>query len=231
MKPSFLCLLAFCLGSWGCSLPPIQIESQEPIQVDIRMRVDVYQHRADSSPSPTPAAGKKKQDNPFADRRERMSQIQSLKNNRIIGENHNGLLSIRDLPPGAYGDYVKMLVEAENQDRMELMKETAQQRGVSLREIQNEQAELWRQRSFAGEWIEEKTPEGKWRWMRKDDGGEKEKKTNQEADSPSSASRSNRTGFRWVSITSPTWAPGHQRPQSFRWGSLFGSASRISESM
>ena len=53
---------------------------------------------------------------------------------------------------------MRVTVEEENADRMDLMKSLAESQKTSLPEIQAKQAELWRNRSFKGEWIETPGP-------------------------------------------------------------------------
>jgi uncharacterized protein YdbL (DUF1318 family) len=97
-----------------------------------------------------------------------MADIQQFKNERLVGEGHDGLLVIRSKPEGDYGDYVRVAVEEENTDRMELMKSLAERQKTSLPEIQTKQAELWRNRSFKGEWIETPEADGSWKWEQKE---------------------------------------------------------------
>lgn len=97
-----------------------------------------------------------------------MADIQQFKNERLVGEGHEGLLVIRTKPEGEYGDYVRVAVEEENADRMDLMKSLAESQKTSLPEIQGTQAELWRNRSFKGEWIETPGPDGSWKWVQKE---------------------------------------------------------------
>jgi len=166
MSYRFPLILLVFVAFAGCELPPIQIESEAPLKVEIAMRVDVYQHVGETA-KPQGAPEQDLPAAPFEDRRKRMGEIQTLKNNRIVGENRKGQLEIRNLPPGAYGDYVKMMVENENQDRLLLMERAGKARGVPLDTIQKEQAELWRQRSFKGEWIENPSGDGGWNWVQK----------------------------------------------------------------
>jgi uncharacterized protein YdbL (DUF1318 family) len=124
------------------------------------MRVDIYQHATGDAPASGPEA--EAQDR----RRARMAEIQTLKNARIVGENRHGQISLVQPPPGEYGDYVRRTVEAENADRLALMKQLAAERRVPLADIEAEQANLWRERSFPGEWIEAQV-DGAWRWQQK----------------------------------------------------------------
>src|SRR4030095_275340 len=70
-------------------------------------------------------------------------------------------------PPGEYGDYVRRTLEAENADRLSLMKQLAAERRVPMADIEAEQAALWRERAFPGEWIEAQGTDGTWRWEQK----------------------------------------------------------------
>lgn len=156
----------------GCQLPTVNVGTPEPIKIDpveIRMRVDVYQH---DGAAPTEDEEARDEAAAVERQRNRMAEIQELKNNRFVGENHRGLLTLRDLPSGDYGDYVRKTVDAENEDRLFLMRAEAKRRDLLLTEIQ---AEQWRARtrdSFKGEWIEvagEK--EGSYEWARKAESG------------------------------------------------------------
>ncbi len=135
----------------GCQLPTVNVGTPEPIAVDIKMRVDIYQHSGEEPPE-------SEQQREYAavveTQRDRMDEIQTLKNSRWVGENHLGLLEIRDLPAGETGNYVKQTTEAENKDRSYLMRAEAKRRETLLTDIQEEQ---WQQRTksaFKGEWVQ-----------------------------------------------------------------------------
>jgi uncharacterized protein YdbL (DUF1318 family) len=159
-------VLAACALLAGCKAPTVNLATSDPIKVDINMRLDVYQYSttATKKQAPTQAAGQ----TPESRRRNRMADIQQFKNERLVGEGHDGLLVIRSKPEGDYGDYVRVAVEEENTDRMELMKSLAERQKTSLPEIQTKQAELWRNRSFKGEWIETPEADGSWKWEQKE---------------------------------------------------------------
>ena len=152
-------------GLAACKSIPIDVGTTEPVRVDIAMKVDVYQH-ADPG-----AAKKVVVQAPPADvaksRRNRMAEIQLLKNSRIIGENHAGYLEVRNSPPGEYGDYVRTTVDAENADRARLIEKLAKEKGLPVAEVERQQAELFRKDAFAGEWIEVPDAEGKFAWKQK----------------------------------------------------------------
>ncbi len=140
--------------------PTVRVATPEPLKVDVNMRVDIYQHATSDAPGNGPDA--EAQDR----RRARMAEIQNLKNTRLVGENHHGLLSLVQAQSGEYGDYVRRTIEAENADRLALMKQLAAERRVPMADIETEQANLWRERAFPGEWIEMQV-EGTWRWQQK----------------------------------------------------------------
>ncbi len=152
--------LAILLVAGGCA-PTVNLSTQTPLEVDVTLRVDIYNHRV---PDDATAAGATSGDAEAA-RRKRMSEIQTLKNSRLVGETHLGLLAVRERPTGRYGDYVVATVEAENADRTELMRAMAAERRRPLAEIEAEQAKLWRERAFPGEWIEEQGADGTWQWV------------------------------------------------------------------
>jgi hypothetical protein len=149
----------------GCQLPAVSLSTPEPIVVDINMRVDVYERGGGSSAAkPSPAA-----DLPAADmrRRSRMGDIQTFKNSRLVGEGRDGLLYVLSRPEGSYGAYVEKTTGEENLDRMVVMRQLAGERRLPLPEVQSQQGELWRNRSFSGEWIEAPQDNNTWRWVQK----------------------------------------------------------------
>jgi uncharacterized protein YdbL (DUF1318 family) len=96
-----------------------------------------------------------------------MGDIQTFKNSRLVGENRQGLLAVREQPAGAYGQYVAKIVAEENADRLVLMRQLAAERSMSVDDVQKQQGELWRNRSFSGEWIEVSQDNNTWRWAQK----------------------------------------------------------------
>ncbi len=148
----------------ACKAPTVNLSTEDPIKVDITMRLDVYQHGRDGTKKPESTTAS---DNPESARRNRMADIQEFKNSRLIGENREGLITIRVDPPGDYGDYVRKTVTSENADRIALMKTEAEREKISLDVVQTRQAELWRKRSFKDEWIEVPAADGTWSWQQK----------------------------------------------------------------
>jgi uncharacterized protein YdbL (DUF1318 family) len=149
----------------GCTSIPVNVGTTEPVKVDIAMKVDVYQHADPSAakkvvvqPPPTDVAKA---------RRNRMAEIQILKNARIVGENHAGYLEVRNSPPGEYGDYVRTTVDSENADRARLIEKLAKEKNLAVAEMEKQQSELFRKDAFPGEWIEVPDAEGKFAWKQK----------------------------------------------------------------
>ena len=156
---------AAALALAACKSIPIDVGTKEPVKVDIAMKVDVYQHSDPNGPkkaTPAPQADIGKS------RRNRMGEIQLLKNSRLVGENHAGYLELRTVPPGEYGDYVKTTVEAENSDRARLIEKLAKEKNVPVSQAERQQADLFQKGAFTGEWIEVPDAEGKFAWKQKE---------------------------------------------------------------
>ena len=162
---TFLCTsAALCFGA-GCAGLPVNLSTNESIKVDINMKVDVYQH-GEKTPKPS-ASTKAASDELPMRRRNRMGELQLLKDSRLIGENHLGLLTVRNEPPGEYGKYVQHTVEAENSDRETEMQRIARERNISIEDLRREQAKLTCANAFNGEWIEVPQTDGSYSWIKK----------------------------------------------------------------
>jgi uncharacterized protein YdbL (DUF1318 family) len=149
----------------SCKAPTVNLSTPDPIVVDINMRVDIYERGGGSSAAkPSPSA-----DVPAADarRRSRMGDVQTFKNSRLVGEGRDGLLVVLSRPEGSYGAYVERIVAEENADRLLVMRQLAAERKLSLADVQAQQGELWRNRSFSAEWIEVQQDNNTWRWVQK----------------------------------------------------------------
>ena len=164
-KVAFALSLTIALVSASC-MPTfdVDVSTPEPIKVDLSMDVHVYQHGgSDKEESEQQASYRATMDS----RRNRMAEIQELKNNRFIGENHLGKLTLRNRPAGEYGDYVELTVEEENRDRELLMRYEADEKGIALSKVCEEQWLHWQRKSFPGEWVEVETTEGNYEWQQK----------------------------------------------------------------
>jgi uncharacterized protein YdbL (DUF1318 family) len=146
---------AIALSAAGCS-PTVKVATPEPVKFDVNMRVDVY--------SKEDAKKKKDDDSQYQaaiDRRNRMAEVQNLKNDRVIGEDRDGYLQLRRIPEdGAYAAYAKNVMNAENNDRAVIYLSNAQKQGKPMEIVQREYALLWRDRAFQGEWVQK--DDGSW---------------------------------------------------------------------
>lgn len=148
---SSLCSLA------SCKLPDVNLATSEPLKVDIKVDLNVYQH---SSPEEAAKADAADEAIEQIEKRKynRTAEIQELKNQRYVAETHRGVLLLRQQPAGTYGEYVKKAVEDENADRMKLMTAEAQKARRELREIMEERYAATVQNAHPGEWIEVPDP-------------------------------------------------------------------------
>jgi len=157
----------------GCANgPTINLDTKkplkvDPVKVDLNMRVDVYQHSDTTAQKRVAAVPPVETEDAQTRSRKRMGEVQVLRNNRLVGESRNGLLEIRNKPPGEFGEYVQRLVDAENKDRAAIMQDIAQKKNLPLEEVQRQQAELACNKSFSGEWIEVPQADGTFVWKQK----------------------------------------------------------------
>lgn len=157
----------------GCGGVPINLRTSQPLQVDVTMQVNIYQQKTQAvgdTETAAPTSDTATSDDELR-RRQRMGEIQTAKNSRLVGENRDGLLSVIRLPPGEYGKRVEALAAAENADRRALMQAEAMSRRIPLATVQAEQAAEWRARAFPGEWVEEQQADKTWRWAQKQSSG------------------------------------------------------------
>lgn len=164
-------LVAATLCAAGCKAFNINVGTAEPIKldpikIDLTMKAEVYMYEGDSEEAQKAVANR----NEAAQRlRDRGAEIQELKNSRLVGENHLGLLSIRNRPAGDYGDYVVKTVDSENADRVFLMTDIANTSQKALSDVQKDQWHKKVASSFVGEWVEVGDEvEGTYRWEEKD---------------------------------------------------------------
>jgi len=151
VRKEWISLISLCLG--GCA--SVQLDTPEPLQVDIRMKVDVEQKSADEK-------GKGEILSVAEERRMLSHQVQVLKNDHRVGEGADGTLILREIPKDeAYADYAKTVVTKENGARAKLFREKAALEGKSEVQYAKEFAERARQASYPGEWVQEES--GKWR--------------------------------------------------------------------
>lgn len=152
MQPNKTILIVLTAAALsGCKLPDVNIATPKPIEVNLNMRLDVYQFSGDapkdSEKAKTVAEANERM-------RNRQSEVQEMKNNRLVGEDHRGLLHLREVPGGKWGDRVKQAVQEENDDRTLLMRNEAEKSNRTLIEVQTEQWKLRTDKAFKGEYIE-----------------------------------------------------------------------------
>jgi len=146
-------VVACCLS--GC-IPTINLATPEPVKVDVTARLDVYQKTA-----PTKAQEEQSSLEIAANRRLRSGQIQQLKNDRVVGEDRDGYLAMKNPPADPkYLAYAQGVVGAENGDRSFLYLSNAQAQNKPLEMIEREYAQLWSDRAFPGEWVQKEN--GTW---------------------------------------------------------------------
>ncbi len=152
--------LPFTRGGIACAalllaackqLPEVPITTPEPLEVNLNMRLDIYQYRGDEPVDKEAAKGVAEATQRM---RNRMAEVQTYKNNGLLGEDHRGLLQIREVPAGDWGVQMKKDVAAENEDRMLLMRNKAREADRPLHEVEAEQWRLRVQQANRGEWIE-----------------------------------------------------------------------------
>lgn len=168
--PSVFLCLTVCGGLLltGCKqLPEVPITTPKPLEVNLNMRLDIYQYRGDEPVDKEAAKGVAEATQRM---RNRMAEIQTYKNNQLLGEDHRGLLQVREVPSGDWGVQMKKDVAAENEDRMLIMRNKAREANRPLHEVEAEQWRLRAQQANRGEWIE--VPEestGSFQWKRAGD--------------------------------------------------------------
>jgi hypothetical protein len=164
-KSSLLTALAAILCMSSCkTLPEVPLTTPKPLEVNLNMRLDIYQYRGDEPLDKEAAKGASEATTRM---RNRMAEIQALKNNQLVGEDHRGLLQIREVPAGDWGPQMKKAVAAENEDRMLLMRQKAKESNRPLHELESEQWRLRAQQANTGEWIEVPgSSPGSFQWKR-----------------------------------------------------------------
>ncbi|MDR1304740.1 MAG: YdbL family protein [Verrucomicrobiales bacterium] len=153
-----LTVTAAALALSACA-PTVNIGTPEPVKIDVQMRADIYTH--DGKQPPAVAAADDPNATPAQRRYNRRAEIQDLKNNRVVGEGNDGLLSIRELPADAqYAAYAQLTVSAENADRAAEFKAKAEELQKPLHVYIKDFATKAYQASYPGEWVQ--TAGGEW---------------------------------------------------------------------
>lgn len=162
-----LVVFAGCTNGPTVNIGTKQPLKVDPLKVDLNMRVDVYQHGDATVQKRVAGVQPVGAEDVQTRLRNRMGEVQVLKNNRLVGESRKGLLEIRSQSPGEFGEYVQRTVEVENKDRTLMMQDIAQKKNLAFEEVQRQQAELTRNKAFNGEWIEVPQSDGTFVWKQK----------------------------------------------------------------
>ena len=153
------CLVASLALPLSCA-PTIRLDTPAPIVIDVNMRVDVVQTQAPGT-QPLDAGAALKQKSPRQKQRERMAEVQTLKNDRIVGEANTGFLALVNKPEKPeYAIYAERIVTEENMDRKVIFEESAKSDHKSEADIAKAYAAKWYQGAFPGEMIQDTS--GKW---------------------------------------------------------------------
>jgi uncharacterized protein YdbL (DUF1318 family) len=162
MKTPLLLTLtpAACLLFLSSCTPTIRLDTPQPVKIDVNMKVEVTTKNAEGQKT-----GKGLEANqeasPRLRQRTRITEVQSLKNDRIVGEGKDGLLKIQKLPADpAYQEYAKKIVDAENTDRGQIYQIEADGQNKPVSYIISEYARRLRESAFPGEWVEQEN--GTW---------------------------------------------------------------------
>ena len=149
----------------ACKPFEVAVQAKDTIKVDVNIKLDVYQYAKDqkatgstaasaSPATPPPSTVQRDADAVLKAQLKRSGDIQTFKNNRLVGENHRGLLTVKERPAGAWGDYVERVVNEENDDRIFLMTKRAQDENAQLHDIQAREWKIAVEKAFENEWIE-----------------------------------------------------------------------------
>lgn len=191
MKKLLLFYGIVCIVALGCARVRVKVEApNEPIKVDISMRLDIYQHVVkDINNIEDIVSGSKdklKQNsgsflnnfvtNAYAQdglspeiegavsrRKERHPGLLALQAKGIIGENKLGLVEIYS--PQESTPELENLIKAENSDRMIIYREIAKKNNIPLEDVQKPYAKRLQQDAPVGtaiEILDEETKEYVW---------------------------------------------------------------------
>ncbi|MEM1158835.1 MAG: DUF1318 domain-containing protein [Verrucomicrobiota bacterium] len=155
---------------WGCGswvtvalllvscAPTIRLDTPDPVKIDVAMQVDVYTHQEKSSGM---AGADKENKTPRERRRNRMAEVQNLKNDRVIGEGNTGFLAVKNPPTDpVYADYAQKIVTLENEDRQLIFQAEASAEDKPADMVAKDFSKRARESSFPGEWIQQE--DGTW---------------------------------------------------------------------
>jgi len=151
---------ATCLLFFSSCTPTIRLDTPEPVKIDVNMKVEVTT-KNEGGTIVGPGSEANQDASPRLRQRKRITEVQSLKNDRVVGESQNGLLEVKKLPADpAYQEYAKKLVAEENADRGQIYQIEADAQNKPLSYIVSEYSRRLRDSAFPGEWVEQEN--GTW---------------------------------------------------------------------
>ncbi|MEA1928230.1 MAG: YdbL family protein [Candidatus Auribacterota bacterium] len=184
------------IGFPACTKHEISLKSPDPIVIKLEARLDIYNHASEiedmvSGDQPVKEIEEVTEEDTdenldgswlkkfqfcssawaepiqpenaaIKSRKARYPRIEELKARGLLGENHQGYLD----PRGQISPEVKNLLQAENQDRRIIYQSLAEKQKAGIRQIEASFAQVQRDRSRPGEWIQV-LKEGKWIWVKK----------------------------------------------------------------
>ena len=162
------CLVA--AAAQGCRLPDVNLATKDPLKVQMDVNINLYHHGDAPSGNADTTAAPESADETARRKYNRQAEIQKLKDSRLVAETHRGLLHLRETPAGAWGDYVRKTVDAENADRTVIMRQEAASQKRELHTVMEDHFRANVRHAFPGEWIEAPDPEkpGAYRLVQKE---------------------------------------------------------------
>lgn len=138
-------LTGICLIAAGCA-PQVRLTTQEPLKVDIAMKVEVYQKEG----APTSTQRKLNENEIEALRRRdvRSGEIWAMKNDGVAVEGAQGYLESHP-KSGWDAAYIQKLVDDENKDRKALYEAEAADTARPVTEIETEAGKRFRQQTYS----------------------------------------------------------------------------------
>jgi len=136
------------LGVFLAGCAQVNLNTPEPLQVDVKMKVDVENKGGLSAKEESPLSAAE-------ERRMLSHQVQELKNDRKAGEGRDGLLVLKEVPKDpTYADYARSVVAKENAARKKLFNEKAKVEDKTPEKYAREFSERARESCYPGEWIQ-----------------------------------------------------------------------------
>ncbi len=157
----------------GCT-PTVQLAApKDAVKIDVDMKVEVITRKEGGDPVvvTTPAADASPAAESISDnRRNRVSEYQSLLDRGVAGIDRKGLLEMRPLgPQDSDKNYIVQVIDAENKDRIQLLEAQALKEGKPLDRVQSELYERLRESALKSKnpvWIEIQNDQKQWVWKK-----------------------------------------------------------------